>query len=140
MELLRSFEVFCTGALGYGVIELAFRGHTHITMGILGGICFLFISILNKYRKDFKRGLILSVCSALFITAAEAAMGYFLNIKMGLNIWSYSETPFNLAGQICLRFSLAWVAVSYGAMIVSGINDKYVLCINEESENFAQST
>ena len=38
----------------------------------------------------------------------EYVAGYILNIKMGLDIWDYSDMVFNLNGQICLEFALLW--------------------------------
>ena len=47
------------------------------------------------------------VCAAL-VTAAELVAGLILNIWLKLGIWDYSGIPFNLWGQVCLPFSLAW--------------------------------
>lgn len=46
-------------------------------------------------------------CAAL-VTITEFAAGCVLNLWLGLDIWDYSDIPFNLLGQICLPFSLAW--------------------------------
>ena len=116
MDWLKSFTVFCIGALGYGIIELLFRGYTHITMGILGGMCFLFMSILNYYRTSLASLLVCAVISGIFITVLEGAMGYFLNLRLHMNVWDYSKNSYNLHGQICLKFSLAWILLSFFVM------------------------
>lgn len=36
------------GGLVYILIELIWRGHTHISMFILGGICFVAIGFINE--------------------------------------------------------------------------------------------
>ena len=49
-------------------------------------------------------------CAAL-VTVVELLAGLVLNGALGLNVWDYSSLPCNLWGQICLPFSLAWVAL-----------------------------
>ena len=51
-----------------------------------------------------------AVCGTL-VTATEFLSGCVLNIWLGLGIWDYSGMPFNLMGQVCLPFSLAWWAL-----------------------------
>lgn len=48
-----------------------------------------------------------AVCAAL-VTVAELVAGLILNIWLKLGIWDYFGIPFNLWGQVCLPFSLAW--------------------------------
>ena len=127
MEYLKSFTLFSIGALGYGIIELLFRGYTHISMGVLGGICMLFISIIDSYRKSLTSAIFCAVVCGIFITAMEALMGYFLNIRLGLNIWDYSKVGLDLNGQICLNFSLVWVLLSFFTMQINSLISKRVL-------------
>ena len=35
--------LFTVGGLLYGLIEIAWRGHTHISMFVVGGLCFVLI-------------------------------------------------------------------------------------------------
>ena len=50
------------------------------------------------------------VMAAGFIgaTAAELGMGLFYRYVLGVEFWDYSGQAFNLAGLVCLRFSLYW--------------------------------
>lgn len=137
MEYLKSFTLFSIGALGYGIIELLFRGYTHISMGVLGGICMLFISIIDSYRKSLTSAIFCAVVCGIFITAMEALMGYFLNIRLGLNIWDYSKVGLDLNGQICLKFSLVWVLLSFFTMQINSLISKRVFL---ESKNILKST
>ena len=137
MEYLKSFTLFSIGALGYGIIELLFRGYTHISMGVLGGICMLFISIIDSYRKSLTSAIFCAVVCGIFITAMEALMGYFLNIRLGLNIWDYSKVGLDLNGQICLNFSLVWVLLSFFTMQINSLISKRVFL---ESKNILKST
>lgn len=45
---------------------------------------------------------------AILVTIAEFCAGCVLNLWLGLDIWDYSEIPFNLFGQVCLPFFVAW--------------------------------
>ena len=47
-KILKLLSTWSTGAFAYGLIEILFRGYTHISMGILGGICFLIIGHINQ--------------------------------------------------------------------------------------------
>ncbi len=137
MDWLKSFTIFCIGALGYGIIELLFRGYTHITMGILGGICLLFMSILNYFRSSLISQLVCAVISGIFITVLEGTMGYFINLKLHMNVWDYSTNAFNLHGQVCLKFSLAWILLSAVIMpLESYLSHK----LFDSGKNIAQTT
>lgn len=60
-----------------------------------------------------KMGLIFQMfLSSLVITELEFLTGYIVNIKMGLSVWDYSDMPLNVAGQICLPYSLLWMLLS----------------------------
>lgn len=111
-ESLKIWTVFLFGCFAYGLAELIARGHTHISMGLLGGVCMIFISILND-RRGLGFGLLPAcIISALFITVMEYATGEILNIWLRLGVWDYSEMPMNFRGQICLPFSLLWIFMS----------------------------
>ena len=45
---------------------------------------------------------------------------------MKLNVWDYSNIPFNLDGQICLLFSFFWIFISLIAIILDDLL-RYVL-------------
>ncbi|MCC8191682.1 MAG: putative ABC transporter permease [Ruminococcus sp.] len=137
MDWLKSFTIFCIGAFGYGIIEILFRGYTHITMGVLGGICLLFMSILNYFRTSFRSLVVCALISGVFITVMEGAMGYFLNLLLGLNIWDYSTAPLNVNGQICLPFSIAWVVLSLVVMPLERFLSRKIFGVEE---NIAQTT
>lgn len=105
--------IFIIGGLVYGFMEILNRGFTHITMGILGGICFLVIHLLNEERlKENISFAVVIFISGAFITSIEFFSGELLNNLLKMNIWSYSEVPLNIDGQICLLFSLIWFLVA----------------------------
>ena len=44
----RPITIFLTGAIGYSIAEVAFRGFTHWTMTITGGIIFSILYIIHS--------------------------------------------------------------------------------------------
>ena len=106
------------GALLYLFIEILYRGHTHWTMGILGGACFVLIGLINEILSWETPLLVQGLIGSGIITVLEFISGVILNIWLGLGIWDYSQMPFNLLGQICLRFSVAWFFLSIVALIL----------------------
>jgi len=107
-ELLKCALLFLIGGALYYCIEILWRGHSHWTMAVVGGICFVVIGGLNNYipweMPMWKQGFV----GALFVTGMELVVGIPLNLMMGLHIWDYSSLPFNLLGQICLPFTVLW--------------------------------
>ena len=106
------------GALLYMWVEILYRGYTHWTMGVVGGICFLLIGLINEYLSWETPLFLQSVIGSLIVTTLEVISGVVLNIWLGLGIWDYSQVPFNLLGQICLPFSIAWLFLSVVAIIL----------------------
>lgn len=115
---LKAAFLFVVGGLVYILIELIWRGHTHISMFILGGICFVAIGLINEVF-PWNLGLLWqSMIGAVIVTVLEFITGVIVNIWLGLNVWDYSNMPFNLLGQICLPFAFAWVALSAIAIVL----------------------
>ncbi|NMP37140.1 MAG: hypothetical protein GX051_03300 [Clostridiales bacterium] len=109
--------VFGIGAALYSLIEVAFRGFTHWTMSITGGaalVCIHFTNLKMKARGMFGRCL---ACCGI-ITALEFIVGCVVNIKLGMNVWSYAERKFNVLGQICPLFSFFWLLLSVPALMI----------------------
>lgn len=99
--------VFCIGAVGYSLLEILWRGFTHWTMALTGGICFWFIySICMRYPNMPLLGKCL--WGALVITAVEFIVGCIVNRGLHMQVWDYSNQPLNLYGQICLTYSALW--------------------------------
>lgn len=115
---LKYLFLFGVGGGAYVAIELIFRGKTHWTMAIVGGICFILCGLLNEIF-SWKSAIWyqMLVCS-LIITAVEFVSGVILNICLGLEIWDYSNVPFNVLGQICLPFTVLWFFLSAAAIIL----------------------
>lgn len=111
----QKFMLFSIGAVGYGLIEIIWRGHTHWSMLTAGGICFTFFGSIGE---KFKRiGIVAKgFIGSAFITGIEFIFGIVFNIILKKNVWDYSGMPFNVAGQICAPYSLLWVLLSITAI------------------------
>ena len=102
---------FIIGAVGYYLIEILYRGHSHWTMALCGGLSLLTICYTDKKLKN-KSIVLRALIGAIIITAIEFICGCIVNIGFGMSVWDYSNTPFNLLGQICLIYSFFWFLIS----------------------------
>ncbi len=95
------------GGIGYGLLEVIWRGYTHPTMVLTGGVCFAAIVFLN--RKLLKLPLLFrsAVCT-LLVTGVEFLVGLLVNCILHLNVWDYSNEGFHLLGQICAEYTFFW--------------------------------
>ncbi len=109
---ISDLTLFGTGALGYGLIEILWRGRTHWSMVLAGGISFWGLSKISSKYKKFNL-FIKSVMGCGFITALELVFGFVFNILLKRKIWDYSKMPFNIGGQICPLYSFFWFALSF---------------------------
>ena len=112
------FIVFSVGAVLYSTIEILFRGFTHWTMALTGGIAFLMIHISN-FKLKTKSILLKCLAGCAIITALEFVVGCIVNRKFHMNVWDYSGQKFNLLGQICPLFSAAWFVLTLPALYLS---------------------
>lgn len=110
-SLAEYLTAFLSGAVSYFLIELLYRGYSHITMFFAGGICFFIVYICEKHTGGV--GLVARCISyAIIITSVELVFGVVFNIILGLSVWDYSDEPFNVLGQICPGFFFVWMALS----------------------------
>ena len=111
----RIFKYITLGLYGgavYWCIEMAWRGFSHWSMFILGGICFVLIGGINNYL-PWKLGIVWqAVIGAVIITILELPAGLILNVWLDLGIWCYADLPFNIMGQISLPFTLIWIPLA----------------------------
>ncbi len=110
--------VFLIGGIGYGIMEILFRGYTHWSMLVTGGICF-FIFYLINFSLETHNLLIRCIFSTLIITTLEFIVGYIVNIVLKWNVWDYSHMPYNIKGQICLGFSGIWLILGIPMTVLS---------------------
>ena len=111
------------GGLIYMGIEILWRGHTHWSMGILGGICFVLIGLLDEWQ-EHPHMLLQMIQGASIVTALELITGVIVNIWLGWNVWDYSDMPYNVMGQICPQFMVAWFFLSAAAVKIENLLHK----------------
>lgn len=111
--------LFTFGGLAYVLIEMIYRGYSHPSMFLLGGLCFVLIGELNERVYTWEMSLISQMfISSVIVTSLEFISGLILNIWLGLGIWDYSNQPYNLLGQICLLFFNLWFILSIVAIVL----------------------
>ena len=107
--------LFLCGAVGYGLLELLWRGRTHWSMLLCGGAALLMLYRLSRSTRPF---WVQCAAGALAITGLELAVGLLVNRWLGLGVWDYSDLWGNLWGQICPAFSVGWLVLSALALTV----------------------
>ena len=121
--IIKALTLFAIGAAVYWAVEFSWRSlvntlPVHWTMPVLGGCLFLVLGGLNEYLPWEMPLVKQALIGMATITMAELIAGIILNIWLGLAVWDYSHLPFNLLGQICLGFTLAWVPLSVVAIVL----------------------
>ena len=122
MKLWKKGLLFTIGGSAYMGLELLWRGWSHGSMFLAGGSCFLLLGELDK------RNLPVPLRAALgagVITMVEYAAGLLFNRSYA--VWDYRDQPLNLHGQICLPFSLIWMPVGLGGMVLYRLLNEKIL-------------
>ena len=106
------------GGLVYIGIELAYRGYSHWTMFVLGGICFVTLGLINQvipWEVPLYQQILIG---DVIVTALEFITGCIVNTWLGWGIWDYSHLPGNVMGQICPLFCVIWLPVCLAGIIL----------------------
>ena len=102
----RLSEYLFLGTLGgtlYYSFEMIFRGFSHWSMFLLGGVCLVFFAqqgIWTGWREPLWKQVI---WCAVFVTSCEFITGIFVNKVMHWNVWDYTDQPFQLMGHYIFR-------------------------------------
>ena len=119
IRIVRKYLVLmATGGLLYVVLELIWRGRSHWTMFLLGGICFMALGLINEilpWSLALWKQMLIGVA---IITVLEFLTGCIVNLWLGCNIWDYSHLPGNILGQICPQYCLLWLPVSLAGIVL----------------------
>ena len=101
--------MFGTGGSVYLLLELLYRGHSHISMFFAGGLSAALIFWICCTGGMRRTGwYVRCAVGSAVITAVEFLTGVFVNLHLHLRVWDYSRMPLNLLGQVCLPFSAVW--------------------------------
>ena len=119
MKITRFLGLFLLGGSAYVGLELLWRRRSHVSMFAAGGICFLLLGKIRKWRRP---AAVRSLAGAAAITGVELGTGLLVNRDH--HVWDYRKLPLNYRGQICLPFSLLWIPVSALGMGLYGCLDE----------------
>ena len=112
--------IFFIGEIGYSLLEILWRGYTHWTMALTGGLCFLLLYYLNQRLE----GMVLwkkCLAAAFMITGIEFLVGCLVNLTLHWQVWDYTEWPFNIWGQVCLFYSVLWYLLAIPVLGLCGL-------------------
>ena len=133
-NVCKIFILFAIGGFIYYLIEIIYRGYSHWTMIILGGVCFIAIGSINEFISWELLFLKQCIIGSIIVTFLEFITGCIVNICLIWNVWDYSNVPFNILGQICVPFSLIWIIISGIAIILDDWLRYYLF--NEEKPHY----
>lgn len=105
------FPLFLLGGGMYVTLEKLWRGYSHPSMFLLGGICFHLIGTVDRRCRQKRMWQRCALC-ALLITAAEFVCGCIVNLYLKLKVWDYHRFRTHILGQVCLPYTLLWGALS----------------------------
>lgn len=115
---LKNLLLIGIGGLLYILVELAWRGYSHWTMFLLGGLCFFLNGLINEVvpwcMPIWEQVLI----GTINITILEFVTGCIVNLWLGWGVWDYSRLPGNVLGQICPQYVLLWVPISLSIILL----------------------
>lgn len=105
-KLMEYGFLWVIGGTVYYSLEMIFRGFSHWSMFVLGGICMAFFAFQGQ--ADHWREVLWKqvIRCTIFVTACEFTTGLIVNKWLKLDVWDYSDQPFQLFGQICLPFAV----------------------------------
>lgn len=75
--------LFIIGGIMYGMIEMLFRGYTHWSMVLLGGICFIFVGLINEVIPWDMPLIFQMLIGGTIITLCEFITGCIVNLWLG---------------------------------------------------------
>lgn len=119
----KNMFLFLAGGSIYPTLEMAWRGHTHVSMAVAGGLCLCLIDKICNYQLKSRPLFTRCAAGSLIITSVEFAVGVVVNLVLKLDVWNYSALPLNVLGQVCLPFTVLWCLVSLPAMGLCSLCD-----------------
>jgi len=128
-KFIRKLVLFIVGYSLYISLEVTFRGYSYALMGVIGGLLFLLLDIINEVL-PWDTDLLLQGCiGSAMITFTELIVGEFLKHVVNFKMWDYSNCILNFDGVICVPFSLLWILVSIIGIIVADCINYYVFYV-----------
>lgn len=113
MKFWKQAVLFYLGGEAYMTLEFLWRGRSHGSMFVLGGLCFCLLGRVERLRTPLT---VRTGAGAAMVTALELLAG--LAVNRDYSVWDYRGVPLNFQGQICLPYTLLWLPVSLGGMLL----------------------
>jgi len=104
------------GGFIYYCIELLYRGYSHPSMFIVGGLCLVAVGGLNNWFSWELGFLWQALIGTVVITVIEYTAGLIVNVWLGWGVWDYSDLALNLHGQVSLLFTVLWIPLAMFAV------------------------
>lgn len=123
MKIWKNCVLFYTGGATYLSLELLYRGRSHGSMFLAGGLCFLLIGHLNRVEPRLPLPL-RALAGAGIVTMVELGAGMLVNRQY--QVWDYRDQPLNFMGQICPVFSALWIPLSLMAAVLFAQMDRRI--------------
>ena len=116
-NILKNFILFLIFGVIYCGLEYLWRGHTDISMGVIGGLAGMIIGTWNE--KTALPLLPQCIAGMCLITLFEGISGLILNVWLKLSIWDYSNLPGQFFwGQCCVPYCILWFFLAGVAVIL----------------------
>ena len=122
--MLERALVFVVGGGGYLAIELAWRGASHWTMFLAGGIC------LCGLQARAGRPVCLPLAAgagAAAVSGLEVCIGLACREVLHIAVWDYSAEWGNLAGLVCPRYCLYWFLLCGWVILVLRVARRFTV-------------
>lgn len=128
---------FSFGFFSYLGIEKLYKSlishsPTHWAMGLVSGLAFLFLLVLDEKKLPLP---VKALLGGVFITSLELLAGIILNLHLELGIWDYRESFGDFKGQICPLFSLIWCAASFVIIALNRLMIRLVFFTSHEKKS-----
>ena len=122
--MLERAMLFLLGGGGYLAIELAWRGASHWTMFLAGGICLCVLQALTV------RPVCLPLAAgagAAAVSGLEVCIGLACREVLHIAVWDYSAEWGNLAGLVCPRYCLYWFLLCGWVILVLRVARRFTV-------------
>lgn len=119
--MLERMALFVLGGCGYQWVELAWRGTTHWTMFLAGGVCLCLLQLLSARRLPLPAA---AGVGAVGASGLELIIGIVSRRVLHVVVWDYSAEWGNLAGLVCPRYSFYWFVLCGWVILVLRVTEK----------------
>ena len=119
-KMLENLRLIGCGGCLYVAVELLYRGRSHASMFLAGGVCFWLIGLLDEVWPMAPMSVQMAL-GAWMIVCVEFLTGLIVNRWLKLGVWDYSGMRHNLMGQICLPFVACWTVLAGAAVLADDL-------------------